>query len=83
MTFDLNNARSTYQRLVNQIFSRHLDKTMEVCINDMLIKLSKVDNHVAQLQECFNILNMFGMNLNPTKCSFVVTSESADNRRWK
>ncbi|XP_013608132.1 PREDICTED: uncharacterized protein LOC106314869 [Brassica oleracea var. oleracea] len=47
---------------------------MEVYIDDMLVKSSKASNHVSQLQECFNILNNFGMKLNPTKCTFGVAS---------
>lgn len=32
------------------------------------------NDHVLQIQEFFNILNKFGMNLNPTKCTFGVAS---------
>ena len=47
---------------------------MEVYIDDMLAKSSKANDHVLQLQECFNILNKYGMKLNPTKCTFGVAS---------
>ena len=40
----------------------------------MLVKSSKANDHVLQLQECFNILYKFGMKLNPTKCTFGVAS---------
>lgn len=70
----LKNAGATYQRLVNKMFSKLLCKTMEVYIEDMLFKSSVANAHFIQLQECFNILNKFGMKLNPTKCTFGVAS---------
>ena len=57
MSFGLKNAVATYQRLVNKMFSMQLGRTMEVYIDDMLVKSSKANDHVLQLQECFNILN--------------------------
>ena len=75
MSFGLKNARATYQRLVNKMFSKKLGGTMEVYIDKIMVKLSKASDHVPQLQECFNILNKFRMKLNPTKCTFVVASE--------
>ena len=74
MPFELKNAGATYQRLVNKMFSKQLGRMMEVYIDDMLVKSSRASNHVLQLQECFNILNKFGMKLNPTKCTFGVAS---------
>ena len=38
MPFGLKNAGATYQRLVNKIFTDYLGDTMEVYIDDMLIK---------------------------------------------
>ena len=74
MPFGLKNFGATYQRLVNKMFSKQLGRTMEVYIDDMLVKSSRASDHVLQLQECFNILNKFGIKLNPTKCIFGVAS---------
>ena len=38
MPFGLKNAGATYQRLVNKMFEEFLGKTMEVYIDDMLVK---------------------------------------------
>ncbi|CAL9006169.1 unnamed protein product, partial [Prunus brigantina] len=38
MPFGLKNAGSTYQRLVNQMFKDQVGKTMEVYIDDMVVK---------------------------------------------
>ncbi|CAA7031555.1 unnamed protein product [Microthlaspi erraticum] len=74
MPFGLKNAGATYQRLVNKIFADQLGKTMEVYIDDILVKSSRETDHVAQLRVCFSILNKYGMKLNPTKCTFGVPS---------
>ena len=38
MPFGLKNAGATYQRLVNQMFSRQIGQNMEVYVNGMLVK---------------------------------------------
>ncbi|XP_075075651.1 uncharacterized protein LOC107768046 [Nicotiana tabacum] len=41
MPFRLKNAGATYQRLVTKMIQEHLEKTMEVYIDDMLVKSSE------------------------------------------
>ncbi|KAJ9546290.1 hypothetical protein OSB04_018833 [Centaurea solstitialis] len=72
MPFGLKNAGSTYQRLVNMMFKKHLGRTMEVYIDDMLVKSERSIDHVAHLKQSFDILRQYKMKLNPTKCSFGV-----------
>jgi len=74
MPFGLKNAGATYQRLVNRMFADQLGKTMEVYIDDMLIKSAHEKDHVPQLREIFKILNKIEMKLNLEKCSFKVPS---------
>ncbi|KAI5338472.1 hypothetical protein L3X38_017743 [Prunus dulcis] len=38
MPFGLKNAEATNQRLVNKIFKKQIDKTIEVYVDDMLVK---------------------------------------------
>ena len=38
MPFGLKNARATYQRLVNKMFSNQIRRNMVVYVDDMLIK---------------------------------------------
>ncbi|RRC79860.1 reverse transcriptase-like protein, partial [Escherichia coli] len=72
MPFGLKNAGSTYQRLVNMMFKEHLGRTMEVYIDDMLVKSERSIDHVTHLRQSFDILRQYKMKLNPTKCSFGV-----------
>ena len=74
MPFGLKNAGTTYQRLVNLMFSEQLGKTMEVFIDDMLVKSLHAEDHVSHLEECFARLNLQNMKLNPAKCRFAVAS---------
>ena len=38
MPFGLKNVGATYQRLVYKMFTEHLGKSMEVYVDDMLVK---------------------------------------------
>ena len=53
MPFGLKNAGATYQRLVNKMFQKQIGASMEVYIDDMLVKLVKAELHVAHLAESF------------------------------
>ncbi|KAL0430667.1 UNVERIFIED_CONTAM: Transposon Ty3-G Gag-Pol polyprotein [Sesamum radiatum] len=72
MPFSLKNAGATYERLVNHKFREQIGKTMEVYIDDMLVKSKRKEDHAQDLQECFGVLRHFGMKLNPTKFTFGV-----------
>ena len=74
MPFGLKNAGSTYQRLVTKIFQPLIGKTMEVYIDDMLVKTRERPDHTKHLQETFDLLRTNGMKLNPLKCAFRVSS---------
>ncbi|XP_064992418.1 uncharacterized protein LOC135629158 [Musa acuminata AAA Group] len=47
---------------------------MEVYVYDMIVKSQGAGMHLADLAEAFATLHKFGMRLNPTKCTFGVTS---------
>ena len=49
MPFELKNVGATYQRLVNKMFQKQIGASMEVYIDDMLVKSVKADLHVAHL----------------------------------
>ena len=72
MPFGLKNAGATYQRLVNRMFQKQIGATMEVYIDDMLVKSVTADLRIAHLSEAFQILRNYNMKLNPAKCTFGV-----------
>ena len=74
MPFGLKNTRATYHRLVNKMFQKQIGMSMEVYIDDMLVKSVKVELHVAHLAELFQVLKNYNMKLNPTKCAFGVST---------
>ena len=73
MPFKLKNARAIYQRLVTKMFRPLLGKTMEVYIDNMLIKSKERSDHANHLQQAFDLLRTYGMKLNPAKCTFEVS----------
>ncbi|KAL2231990.1 UNVERIFIED_CONTAM: Retrovirus-related Pol polyprotein from transposon opus [Sesamum indicum] len=72
MPFGLKNAGATYQRLVNKMFGDLLGKTMEVYVDNMLVKSKRSQDHLENLAQAFNIMRVYGMKLNPDKCTFGV-----------
>ncbi|KAI5345228.1 hypothetical protein L3X38_013105 [Prunus dulcis] len=72
--FGLKNAGATYQRLVNHLFAPLIGNTMEVYVDDMLVKSRTADQHIPNLSAMFTILKQYKMRLNPTKCAFGVAS---------
>ena len=72
MPFGLKNVGATYQRLVTKMFRLLLRKTMEVYIDDMLIKSKERPDHANHLQQAFDLLITYGIKLNPAKCTFGV-----------
>lgn len=73
MSFDLKNARVTYQRLVNKMFAEQLSNTTKVYIEDMLVKSLVAKQHLTHLNQAFEVLRKYNMKLNPAKCSFDVS----------
>ena len=74
MPFGLKNSGATYQRLVNRMFQKQIGATMEVYIDDMLVKFTTAVFHIAHLSEAFQILRNYNMKLNPAKCAFGVST---------
>ena len=53
MPFCLKNVEATYQRLVTKIFRPLLSETMEVNIDNMIVKSKNCFDHIKHLQEAF------------------------------
>ena len=77
MSFGLKNAEATYQHLINMMFKKQIGKTMEVYVDDMLIKSKTAADHVAHLSDTFVVLRKYQMKLNLLKCAFRVASKNS------
>ena len=71
MPFDLKNAGSTYD---DENVWPQLGKSIEVYIDDMVVKSKVVSKHVGDLGNIFEIIRKHKLCLNASKCSFGVGS---------
>ena len=56
------------------MFRPLLGKTIDVYIDDMLVKSKECPDHAEHLQEAFELLRAYGMKLNPSTCAFEVST---------
>lgn len=56
------------------MFKNKLEDTVEVYLDDVVVKSKKAEDHLKDLQEAFDIPDKFNMKLNPSKCQFGVES---------
>ena len=54
--FDLKNASMMYQCLVNKVFKHQIGYSMEIYVDDMLVKNVETNQHRANLIKTFNEL---------------------------
>ena len=76
MSFGLKNARATYQRLMTKIFKPLIGHTVEVYIDDIIVKIKTKDEHDQHLEEVLRLLSKYDMKLNPSKCAFRVSASN-------
>ena len=74
MPFGLKNVGSTYQQMMTKMFEPQLGQSIEVYIDDMVVKSKVVFEHVGDLINIFVILRKHKLCLNTSKCSFGVGS---------
>jgi len=73
MPFNLKNASFTYQRMMTRMFELQMGQSIEVYIDDMVVK-SKLVSKVRDLEDIFEVLRRHKLCLNASKCSFGVGS---------
>ena len=56
------------------MFGDYLGDTMDVYIDDMLVKSLHADQYLDHLRQALQVLQKYNMKLNPTNCSFGIAS---------
>ena len=74
MPFGLKNAGATYQRMITKMFTLQLGKTVEVYIDDMVVKNILSEDHLRDLRSVLDTLRRHRLKLNASKCAFGVGS---------
>ena len=74
MPFGLKNAGSTDQWMMTKMFEPQLCRSIEVYVDDMVVKSKVVSEHVGDLTNIFGILRKHKLRLNASKCSFGLDS---------
>ena len=64
MPFGLKNTSAIYQRLVNKVFDDKIGRTMEVYVDDMLVKSSTIEQHIQDLVKTLLALQLNSIKLN-------------------
>jgi len=72
MPFGLKNARATYERLMDKVFSHLMGQCVEVYVDDMVVKSPSHHQHVEDHSVVFSAQRQYNLCLNPDKCVFNV-----------
>ncbi|RVW76747.1 Transposon Tf2-2 polyprotein [Vitis vinifera] len=79
--FTQRDKESSEMRLTNcskpdslEKFLIRIGHSVEVYIDDIVVKSKTREQHILHLQEVFHLLRKYGMKLNPSKCAFGVSA---------
>ena len=72
MPFGLKNAGASFQKFMDRVLAPSIGKTVEVYIDDIVVKSKQARDHLTDLQGIFDKLNSYRVKLNPAKCTFGV-----------
>ena len=72
MPFGLKSVGSTYQRLMDKIFGEHIKKSLEVYIDDMLMKTFKFERLILDLRAIFSCIRRHNIQLNLQKYAYTI-----------
>ena len=72
MLFGLKNVGATYQRMMMRIFRDKIGRTVEVYIDDMVVKSKWEAQHIEDLKGVLKVLWQYRLRLNAEKCALRV-----------
>jgi hypothetical protein len=70
MIFGLKNAGATYQRAMNYMFHELIGKIVEIYIDDVVIKSSDHESHLADVRKTLECTRNHGLKMNPMLLEF-------------
>jgi hypothetical protein len=68
----LKNVGGSFNRMTSKVLSTQISKNFLTYVDDIIVKSTKQENHIADLQETFANFRKTGLKLNPEKCVFEV-----------
>jgi hypothetical protein len=74
MPFGLKNAGATYQRMMQNYLGSQIGRKIQVYIDDVVITTREEKSLISDLAETFDNLSRYKLKLNPTNCSFGVST---------
>jgi hypothetical protein len=75
MTEGLKNAGRSFSRMTAKVLHSQVGRNVLTYVDDIIVKSTKQENHVADLQETFANFRQAGLKLNPEKCVFGVKKD--------
>jgi hypothetical protein len=68
----LKNAGGSFSRMTARVLHSQIGRNVLTYVDDIIVKSTKQENHIANLQETFANFRQAGLKLNPEKCVFGV-----------
>jgi hypothetical protein len=68
----LKNAGGSFTRMIAKVLHSRIGRNVLTYVDDIIMKSTKQENHIADLQETFANFRQTGLKLNPEKCVFRV-----------
>jgi hypothetical protein len=68
----LKNARGSFSRMTAKVLSSQIGKNVLTYVDDIIVKSTKQEHHITDLQETYANFRRVDLKLNPEKCVFGV-----------
>jgi hypothetical protein len=68
----LKNARGSFSRMTAKVLHFQIDRNVLTYVDDIIVKSTKQENHITDLQETFANFRQAGLKLDPEICVFGV-----------
>jgi hypothetical protein len=68
----IKNVGESFSRMTSKVLSTQIGKNVLTYVDDIIVKSTNQENHIADLQETFANFRKAGLKLNPEKCAFGV-----------